>query len=100
MIWRRLLGLYREPDIRPGPWFKGYMGDWCAARGVPPERAADYISSAILEGTHGWIWATATPTWDQEWFNKRGESFPARWVPFHVLEDYRGQPGEIVRLDV
>lgn len=70
------------PDLRPGPWYCYYLGDYLTAH--PTENV---VHSSPLELTTGvFIWATSTPEWDREWFEKRGFEFPAQWIPYSEIE--------------
>ena len=89
-----------QPDLTPGPWFRSYVSAWAAARNLKPSQVDEYLTSGIVDGTNGWIWITATPEWDMAWFNSRGLAFPKRWIPWAVLDNYRGEPGEYIRLDL
>lgn len=97
---KRILALLPEFPIAPGPWFIQYGNDWAAAHGIPQWEAGERVTSAIISGSGGFIWATQTPEWDREWFGKRNFEFPTRWIPFSALETYWGMPGEVVHLDV
>lgn len=102
-FWRRLkalFGVYEPFDLTPSGWWLDYAKAWGAAHDVPVEVLAAKITSAIVEGTNGIIWATETPEWDRDWFNSRGYDFPTRWVPHSSLKNVPGVPGTPVRLDV
>lgn len=81
--------------VAPGAWFREYTADFIEHFDITQEE----MTSAVIEGTHGYIWTTQTPEWDRDWFERHGYSFPKRWVPFEILEDYYGPPGTPVRLD-
>lgn len=90
-----------EPfPLTPGPWFIQYSEDYAREFNIPMEHIYGKITSAIIEGANGYIWATSTPSWDREWFEKRGFDFPRRWVPFEALRDHQGPSGSPLRLDV
>lgn len=81
----------------PGPWFKRYMNDWMEAFDIDdPGQVTSGI--AIGDLTNEYIWATATPEWDRDWFQNCGWNFPARWVHFEVLLSPNGIPGDPIRL--
>lgn len=71
-----------EIDLTPGPWFAYYMGDFMLAHGTTD------ITSAIVEGRDGYVWATNTPEWDQYWFEEHGWEFPSRWVTYDSLDGF------------
>lgn len=87
----------RDFDLRPGPWFAVYLNDWMEYFDIDD---ADQATSGIARGesTDEYIWATATPVWDLQWFNSHGWRFPRRWVPFHYLLEADGEPGDPIRL--
>lgn len=97
-LLRRILGRLQEPDITPGPWYRVYARDFSRHFGIPVNDVIKH--TAIVEGTNGYVWATETEEFDLKWFNKHGFAFPSRWVPYHILDSYRGVPGTPVRLDV
>ena len=71
------------PDLRPGPWYCYYMGDYLAAH---PEVTA--VKSAVVELEDGvFVWATDTPEWDRGWFASRGWEFPDMWIPYDELQN-------------
>jgi len=84
-------------DLKPGDWFGGYLSDWMDAHNVTDQ---DSVTSGIAIGdeTDEYIWATATPEWDAEWFHAHGYRFPRRWVPFYFLGFAEGEPGDDCRL--
>lgn len=84
-------------DLAPGPWFQTYLFDWMRHhRVLDPNEATSGIARGAETGNY--IWATATPEWDLEWFNSHGWRFPARWVPFHFLATAEGEPGDPCKL--
>lgn len=81
-----------EFDLHPGPWFQCYLIDWMVAHNVTdPDKATSGIAKGAESGDY--IWATATPEWDRDWFNSHGWEFPAKWVPFYYLGNSIGDPG-------
>lgn len=70
-----------QPDLKPGPWFCYYLGDYLTAH--PGEEVVR--SHPVQIRTGSFIWATATPEWDRGWFEKRGFEFPAKWMPYGEL---------------
>lgn len=87
----------QEFDLKPGVWFQTYLVDWMIAHEV--SQRAD-VPSGMAQGalSGAYIWLTATPEWDREWFNAHGWKFPSRWVPFTYLDYSTGQPGETCKL--
>jgi hypothetical protein len=72
----------QQPDLRPGPWYCYYLGDYLTAH--PNETV---VRSSPLELHDGsFAWATDSPEWDRGWFEKRGFAFPAQWVPYSQLD--------------
>lgn len=100
LFWKRFFGPLPEFPVQPGPWFGKYARDWARARNIREDEVYDHITSAVIDGTNGYIFATETPEWDRGWFNKNGWEFPRRWIPMSALDDYQGFPGEVVKLDV
>jgi hypothetical protein len=99
---RRVLaffGHYPQPDLTPGPWFRDYATDWAVAHNIPVEHI-DCITSGIVETNKGFAWTTATPEFDQDWFESRGLAFPRLWVTWSSIQDYEGEPGSYIRLQV
>ncbi|OQW34549.1 MAG: hypothetical protein A4E20_11045 [Nitrospira sp. SG-bin2] len=95
-LWKRRL---KKFPLAPGPWFKEYAGDYARQFNIPLNEVYEKMTSAVIEGTNGFIWATETPEWDRDWFEECGYAFPKRWVPFSILKDIQGPPGP-VRLDI
>lgn len=93
MIFRR-----KKFPLKPGPWYFNYAADYSANFGIPVHQVINH--SAVVGATGGYAWATETPEWDRDWFNRRGYDFPARWLPYEILDGYQGVAGEPVRLDV
>lgn len=93
MIFRR-----KKFPLKPGSWWLIYASDYSAYFGIPVDQVIK--RSAVIEATHGYVWATETPSWDRDWFNKHGFHFPERWLPYGILDGYQGIEGEPVRLDV
>lgn len=87
----------RDFPLQPGRWFGFYLSEWMNAHEVTDQ---DSVTSGIAVGaeTGEYIWATATPEWDAEWFASRGYRFPRRWVPFYFLGFSEGEPGDECRL--
>lgn len=87
----------RDFPLEPGAWFRFYLSDWMTDHEVTDP---DNVTSGIAVGadTGEYIWATATPEWDAEWFADRGYRFPQRWVPFYFLGFSEGEPGDECRL--
>ena len=79
-------------DIRPGPWFRSYLSDWMDAHGAVYK---DHVTSGIVTGelTGEYIWVTATPEWDRDWFNARGFEFPHRWIEYKYMDRVVGEDG-------
>jgi hypothetical protein len=83
--------------LHPGPWFEDYLTTWMIEHGV--DDPLDATSGIAIGSESGdYIWATATPDWDRDWFKSRGWSFPRKWVPFHYLHSAEGDPGDSCRL--
>lgn len=102
-FWRRLkafFGYYTPFDLTPSGWWLDYARDWGAAHDIGVDVLAGEITSAVVQGTNGLVWATETPSWDRDWFNSRGYDFPERWCVYSDLKNVRGVPGTPVRLDV
>lgn len=89
----------REFELLPGDWFKVYLSDWMEAHDIDDQSLA---TSGIARGdeTNDYIWATATPEWDRDWFNSHGWTFPRKWVPYYFLHvaAVEGGPGDYLRL--
>lgn len=84
-------------DLAPGPWFQAYLYDWMKAHGtLDPTDATSGIARGAESGD--FIWATATPEWDRDWFHSHGWHFPAKWVPFYYLATSEGEPGDACTL--
>lgn len=92
-----IVGTLSDFDLRPGSWFKVYLSDWMEAFDITE---VDEVTSGICRGAESgdYIWATATPEWDQLWFNQHGWRFPRKWVPFHYLATAEGEPGDTCKL--
>lgn len=97
---KAFFGLLPQPDLTPGEWFRDYVAYWCSVHGIAVEDAAFFMTSGIVEGKNGWIWATNTPGLDRYWFESRGLAFPERWVVFDSLKDATGEPGAFLKLDI
>ncbi len=97
---KRFLGILTEPDISPGSWFIDYSIAWANYHNIPHHKVQNHLTSGIVEGAMGWIWVTATPSFDRYWFASRGFRFPRRWLVWDSLSDYEGLPGDYVRLDL
>lgn len=84
-------------DLAPGPWFQAYLFDWMKAHGtLDPNDATSGIAKGAASGD--FIWATATPEWDRDWFHAHGWRFPPKWVPFQYLATSEGEPGDACTL--
>lgn len=77
----RDVGVLQPAQLAPGPWYAYYMGDFMVAF------ETDNVTSAIVNmADGGYLWATATPEWDRDWFEEEmGWEFPERWVPYTDL---------------
>ena len=92
-----LIPVLEDFDLKPGAWFQVYLCDWMLAHNIiDPE----HVTSGIARGAESgdYIWATATPEWDNGWFNSHGWRFPQKWVPFHYLATSEGEPGDPCQL--
>lgn len=79
-------------NIEPGPWFRSYLSDWMTAHGAPYK---DNVTSGIVTGeiSGEYIWVTATPEWDRDWFNARGFQFPSKWIEYKYMDRVVGEDG-------
>lgn len=91
----------RKPDpepelmpliIKPGPWFQSYLAEWKEDHGIYHN---EYCTSGIVTGevTGDYIWVTATPEWDRDWFASRGFQFPAKWIEYKHMDKVVGEEG-------
>ncbi|WP_099021238.1 hypothetical protein [Mycolicibacterium palauense] len=71
-----------EIDLKPGAWYCDYMGDYMREFG----EEVNVRTSVAMMPDGEYAWATATPEWDQEWFEAHGWEFPRRWFPYSHLE--------------
>lgn len=79
-------------DVQPGPWFKKYMNDWMEAFDVDDRQM---VTSGIVTGEDSgdYIWVSATPEWDQQWFSEHGYNFPQKWIHYKFMDWVVGENG-------
>ncbi|ATN94017.1 hypothetical protein J4U01_gp054 [Mycobacterium phage Kumao] len=91
-----LLAKDNRPEPEPGPWVRDYMADWVANHGLTIPVPAGWVKG---KESGKWLWATNTPEWDRDWFDKRGWRFPRKWVVYNDLKVYASDSGATIELE-